>query len=100
MLVSLWLALALMSFALTTMWAVVAPDERVFTTGGLALLGWGACALTAPGLQAASGGQLLDAGSPTLSFVSVAFAALSALAVVGYRTGHYPPDPADEDVIG
>lgn len=100
MLVSQWTALAAMSFVLTLVWTALQPDDNVYVTAGLSLLGWGACALTAPGLRVASGGQLLDAAAPTLSFVSLAFAALSALAVLGYRTGHYPPDPADEEVIG
>jgi len=100
MLVSQWLALAGMSFVLTLVWTTIQPTERVFVTAGLSVLGWGACALSAPGLRAASGGTLLDAGAPTLSFVSLAFAALSALAVLGYRTGHYPPDNAEEEVIG
>jgi|APHM01.1.fsa_nt_gi hypothetical protein len=100
MLVSQWTALAAMSFILTLVWTTIAPKENVYVTAGLSLLGWGACALTAPALEVASGGELLAAGAPTLSFVSLAFAALSALAVLGYRTGHYPPDPADEEVIG
>lgn len=94
------MALAAMSFVLTLVWTTVAPDENVYVTGGLSLLGWAGCALTAPALQVESGGELLAAGAPTLSFISLAFAALSALAVLGYRTGHYPPDPADEEVIG
>lgn len=100
MLVSQWTALAAMSFVLTLVWTSLQPEKNVYVTAGLSLLGWAACALTAPALQVESGGQLLNAGAPTLSFVSLAFAALSALAVLGYRTGHYPPDPADEEVIG
>jgi hypothetical protein len=99
-LVSQWTALAAMSFVLTLVWTTVAPDRNVFVTAGLSLLGWGACALTAPGLQVVSGGVVLEAGAPTLSFVALAFASISALAVLGYRTGHYPPSPAEEEVTG
>lgn len=99
MLVSQWSLLAGMSFVLTLVWGYADREQGVYVSAGLATVGWGAAALTAPALQVASGGQLLDASAPTLSFVALTFAALSALAVVGYRTGHYPPEPSDETKI-
>lgn len=98
MLLSQWYALVAASFALTLVWTVVEPDERVFLTAGLSTAGWGFATLTAPGLQALteSGGRVA-AGSDVLAFVTLLLAAVSALAVMGYKTGHYPPEPADED---
>lgn len=99
MLVSQWTFLAGISFLLTLVWGYADRENGVYVSAGLATVGWSAAALTAPGLQVASGGQLLDASAPTLSFVALMFAALSALAVVGYRTGHYPPQPSEETKI-
>jgi len=42
-------------------------------------------------------GARVAAGAPLLAFVTLAFAALSALATIGRRTGHYPPEPAADD---
>lgn len=99
MLVSQWTALAGMSFVLTLVWAYGDREQGVYVSAGLATVGWAAAALTAPGLQVASGGELLDASAPTLSFVALLFSGLSALAVIGYRTGHYPPEPTDETAL-
>lgn len=96
MLLSQWLALAGAAFVLTLVWTVVQPDERVYVTGGLSFITWSLAALTAPGLQTVSNGDVLAAGSSILAFVSVAFAAVSGLAVLGYKTGLYPPTPADD----
>jgi hypothetical protein len=99
MLVIQWSLLASFAFLLTLVWGYADRANGVYVSAGLATVGWSAAALAAPGLQVASGGQLLDAGSTTLSFISVMFAGLSALAVVGYRTGHYPPQPSEETKI-
>jgi len=96
MLLAQWFALAGAAFVLTLIWLVVAPEERVYVTGGLSFLAWSAATLTAPGVQVISEGQRLAAGSSALALVSLVFAAVSALAVLGYRTGHYPPKPADD----
>lgn len=98
MLLSQWYALAAASFALTLVWTVIQPDERVFLTAGLSTAGWALAMLTAPGVQALTdGGDRVAAGSDVLAFVALAFALVSALAVMGYKTGHYPPEPASDE---
>jgi len=99
MLVSQWAILAAMAFALTIVWAFGSPSTNVYVSAGLATISWSAAALTAPGLTVVSGGERLSATAPTLAFVSLSFAALSALAVLGYRTGHYPPEPSSTEPI-
>jgi len=99
MLLSQWFALAAMGFILTLVWGFGQPDENVYVSGGLSFIVWGVCVLTAPGLEVVSNGTRLAADSAVLSFVALSFAALSALAVIGYRTGHYPPEPAAKDPI-
>ena len=96
MLLSQWYFLAGVAFVLTIVWAVVLPDERVFVSAGLAFLAWALAALTAPGVQTVSNGEMIAAGSPVLAFLSLAFATVSGIAVLGYKTGLYPPSPADE----
>jgi len=99
MLVIQWTVLASFAFFLTLVWGYADRANGVYVSAGLATVAWSAAALSAPGLKVASGGELIDAGAPTLSFISLMFAALSALAVIGYRTGHYPPQPSEETKI-
>jgi len=100
MLQAQWFALAGMSMLLTLVWLVVQPDENVFVTGSLSFAGWALSTVTAPGIEVITqSGETVAAGSSTLAFVALAWAILSALATIGYRTGHYPPDPAEEETI-
>jgi len=98
MLLSQWYALVAASFTLTLVWTVIQPDERVFLTAGLSTAGWALAMLTAPGLQTLTeSGERVAAGSDVLAFVALVFALVSALAVMGYKTGHYPPEPAPDE---
>jgi hypothetical protein len=98
MLLSQWYALAGAAFVLTLVWTVIQPDERVFLTAGLSTAGWALAMLTAPGLQTLTeSGERVAAGSDVLAFVALVFALVSALAVMGYKTGHYPPEPAADE---
>lgn len=98
MIVTQWALLATGAFILSLIFLLY-HDAPLFAAGGLATILWSAAALTAPGLTAISNGSRLAVGSPVLAFVSLAFAAVSALATLGYRTGHYPPQPRDSSLI-
>jgi len=98
MLVTHWLALVAGAFLLTVGWLYV--PEQIYVSGGLATISWSVATLAAPGLQTLTeSGARVAAGAPLLAFVTLAFAALSALATIGYRTGHYPPEPAQDDPV-
>ena len=98
MIVTQWALLASAAFILTLVYLVY-HEAPLFAVSGLATILWGVAALTAPGLTTVSNGSRVAVGSPTLAFVALAFAAVSALATLGYRTGHYPPKPRDSAII-
>jgi len=90
MIVTQWALLATGAFVLSLIFLLY-HDAPLFAAGGLATI---LC-----GLTAISNGSRLAAGSPVLAFVALAFAAVSALATLGYRTGHYPPQPRDSQIV-
>ena len=100
MLVGQWQTVAAIATVLTVGWLLARPKFNARATASLSALGWGVCALTAPGLDAIDSGARIDAGSIELQLFALALAALSALAAVAAQTGHYPPDedtdPADD----
>lgn len=99
-----WLGLAAYAFAMTVVYLVVQPEERIYATAGTGAVAWLMVALTAPGVERMTeSGAIVDvpAGLIVQLFAAI-LGALSLLVVFLYRAGLYPPpndDLPDDDSI-
>lgn len=98
MLETYWLALAIYAFAMTIVYLVVLPEERVYFSAGTAGAAWIFAALTAPTVErlTETGDVVAAAPGTVVQLFAAVLGLLSLLVVFLYRAGLYPP-PDDND---
>jgi len=99
MLVALWLATGTLATLMTLLWGWVSPERGTYVSASVATLAWGICALTAGNVEVVTqDGSVVTVGSTPLQLLCLGLALISALALISYYAGHYPPSDDDEQL--
>ncbi len=96
MLLTIWLVFVTLAVACTAAWLFL-PTSRTSVTTFVAMVAWGLTAVESDAITVVSSGQTLTIATPAHArYLLGLLALLSALALVLYQIGVYPPTVVDE----